>query len=365
MQNRIMLSPLCQYSSDNGHATAWHQAHIGGIVSRGPGLTCIEATSVNPTGRITPEDAGLWSDSQADALRPIVDFAHSQGQKIMIQIGHAGRKASTVAPWLSGGSLAPKDLGGWPDDVVGPSAIAWNEHHATPRAMTLSEIEDLKKAFASTIKRAVDIGFDAIELHGAHGYLIHEFLSPVSNTRTDAYGGSFENRTRLLLELAKQTRAQIPDSMPLFVRVSATDGLESHATIKDSWTVDQTSRLASLLADAGVDALDVSAAGNHPDQKISGKEAFQAPFAKEIKKAVGNKLLVGTVGGIKTGKIAETQIQDGLDFVAVGRWFQKDPDLVWTWAEELGIRVRIANLIRGAFEGRGANKGASFITEKL
>lgn len=165
LQNRIMLSPLCQYSADDGHYTMWHWTHMGGIVQRGPGLACVEATSVQPEGRITPEDMGLWKDSQIAPLKQIVDFAHSQGQHMMIQLGHAGRKASTVAPWLSGGSVAGKDLGGWPDNVYAPSAIAWNEDHAKPKEMSLDDIDAFKTAFGESVKRALKAGFDSIEIH--------------------------------------------------------------------------------------------------------------------------------------------------------------------------------------------------------
>lgn len=204
MQNRIMLSPLCQYSAEDGHYTMWHTTHMGGIIQRGPGIATVEATSVTAAGRITPEDSGLWKDSQIEPLAKVVEFAHSQNQKIMIQLGHAGRKASTVAPWLSSGEIAGKDLNGWPDDVWAPSAIPWNEKHATPKEMSLQDIADFKKAFADSVKRALKAGFDAIEIHNAHGYLLHSFISPVSNTRKDKYGGSFENRTRLTLELVRK-----------------------------------------------------------------------------------------------------------------------------------------------------------------
>lgn len=174
---------------------------MGGIIQRGPGLATVEATAVTPEGRITPEDSGLWKDSQIEPLAKLVEFAHSQSQKVMIQLAHAGRKASTVAPWLSSGAVAGKDLNGWPDNVLAPSAIPFNEDHAQPKAMTLKDIDDFKVAWGASVKRALQAGFDAIEIHNAHGYLLHEFLSPVSNKRTDKYGGSWENRTRLTLEV--------------------------------------------------------------------------------------------------------------------------------------------------------------------
>lgn len=191
---------------------------MGGIVSRGPGLTFTEATAVVPEGRITPEDAGIWSDEHAKAWKPIVDFAHSQGQKIGMQLAHAGRKASTIAPWLDGPALAGTELGGWPDDVWGPSAIPFHSTYAQPKALTKEGIKKVVNAFADAAKRAVETGFDVIEIHGAHGYLISSFLSPTSNKRTDEYGGSFENRTRLAVEVVDAVRAVIPKDMPLFFR---------------------------------------------------------------------------------------------------------------------------------------------------
>jgi 2,4-dienoyl-CoA reductase-like NADH-dependent reductase (Old Yellow Enzyme family) len=220
-QNRIFVSPMCQYSAQDGHVTAWHDAHIGGIVSRGPGLTFIEATGVVPEGRITPEDTGIWSDSHVAPLKSIVTFAHSQNQKIGIQLAHAGRKASTVAPWLSFSAIAVKEAGGWPDNVVGPSAIKYSDTFPEVRALTREEVKDVVKAFEEGTKRALEAGFDVIEIHAAHGYLLSEFLSPVSNQRTDEYGGSFENRIRLTLEVVDAIRAIIPEDMPLFLRYAS------------------------------------------------------------------------------------------------------------------------------------------------
>ncbi|KAF1953765.1 NADPH dehydrogenase [Byssothecium circinans] len=351
-QNRITLSPLCQYSSDNGHVTHWQLTHIGGIVQRGPGLTFVEATAIVPEGRITPEDAGIWQDSQIEPFRQIVEFAHSQNQKIGIQLAHAGRKASTVAPWLSMGDLATKELNGWPDNVKAPSAIPFNDKHAQPKEMTKEDIETYKKAFKEAVERSLKAGFDVIEIHNAHGYLLHEFLSPATNKRTDEYGGSFENRIRLTLEIVDIARKTIPDTMPLFLRISATDWLEDSDI--ESWTLDQTIKLAEILADKGVDLLDVSSAGNHEKQKIKAGPGYQEPFAKAIKDKVGDKLLVGTVGSITEGKQANGYLEnDNLDVVFAGRMFQKNPGLVWAWADDLGVEVRWANQIRWGFGGRG------------
>ncbi|KAG9233018.1 putative mannose-1-phosphate guanyltransferase [Amylocarpus encephaloides] len=368
LQNRIMLSPLCQYSAEDGHMTPWHMAHLGGIISRGPGLAMIEATAPVPEGRITPEDVGIWSDSHLQgpySLKAVVDFAHSQNQKIAIQIAHAGRKASTVAPWLSFGAVATPEINGWPDNVKAPSAIPYNEDHCTPTALTLDEIEDLKKKWAEGVKRAVKAGFDVVEIHNAHGYLLHEFLSPVSNKRSDKYGGSFENRIRLTLEIVEATRAAMPEGMPLFLRLSASDWLEHDGYEGKSWTCEDSVRLAPLLAERGVDLLDVSSGGIHPAQKIQGGPGYQTPFAKAIKKVVGGKMLVGTVGTITSGTQAEAILtgkgegshgETGLDLAIVGRVFQKNPGLVWSWADDLGCEINVANQIRWGFGGRAGGK---------
>lgn len=311
-------------------------------------------------GRITPEDSGIWLDAHISVLKSHTDFAHSQGQKIGIQLAHAGRKASTVAPWLSSGDTAAAAAGGWPDDVVAPSAVAYDERYPKPRAMTMAEIEELKQDFVAAAKRAVAAGFDVIELHSAHGYLLHNFLSPASNHRTDRYGGSFENRVRLLLEITELVRATIPDDMPLFARISATDWLDQAKDYDgESWTVDQSCRLAGLLADRGVDLIDVSSGGNHPKQAIKSYPGYQAPFAKAIKKAVGDRLLVGTVGSITSGKLAQELLEGGkgdddepLDVALAGRMFQKNPGLVWAWAEELGVGIYVASQIGWGFGGR-------------
>lgn len=358
-QNRIFLSPLCQYSCIDGFQQPWNTAaHLGGIISRGPGLAIIEASAVQARGRITPEDSGIWLDAHIPGLTQLTQFAHSQNQKIGIQIAHAGRKASTVAPWLSGGATAGRDVNGWPDDVVAPSAIPFNPAFPQPRALTLDEIAEIKADFVRAAQRAVKAGFDVIELHNAHGYLLHEFLSPVSNQRTDQYGGSFENRVRLTLEVVEAIRAAIPEDMPFFVRISASDWLEEHPTIKESWTVQDSVKLAQLLAERGVDLLDVSSGGGHPDAKIKAGPlaAYQVPFSREIKKAVGDKLLVTAVGKITEGKQAEEILTTdvALDAVFAGRMFQKNPGLVWQWADDLDISIYLASQIGWGFGGRGS-----------
>ncbi|KAI4257404.1 MAG: hypothetical protein L6R42_005681 [Xanthoria sp. 1 TBL-2021] len=349
------LSPLCQYSAEDGHHTAWHQTHLGGILQRGPGLTMVEATAVTPEGRITPEDSGLWKDSQMAPLKYTVDFAHSQGQRIAIQLAHAGRKASTVAPWLSRSAVAPESVGGWPDNVLAPSDVAY-PGLANPRAMVKDDIEHFKSSWVAAVQRAVKIGFDVVEIHNAHGYLLHSFLSPVSNKRTDEYGGSFENRTRLTLEILELTRQNVPEDMPIFLRISATDWLE-HEEDTDSWQVEDTVRLAEMVAAKGVDLIDVSSGGVHPKQQVKSGPGYQAPFAQKIKEKLGDKLLVGTVGTITNGKQANELLESGLDLAIVGRMFQKNPGLVWTFAEELDVEINVANQIRWGFGGKvGARK---------
>jgi 2,4-dienoyl-CoA reductase-like NADH-dependent reductase (Old Yellow Enzyme family) len=367
LPNRIMVSPMCQYSAHEGFHTPWHITHYGGMAQRGPGLVMIEATAVQANGRITPEDSGLWLDAHMDTLRKHVDFAHSQNTLIGIQLAHAGRKASTVAPWLSSGATAVHEAGGWPDDVVGPSDEAFNEHYPIPRAMSIAEIEKFKDDFIAAVHRAVRVGFDVVELHFAHGYLLSSFLSPAVNKRTDKYGGSFENRARLALELAEAARAAIPESMPLFARISATDWLDTNPDWNggESWTVDESAKLAPLLADRGVDVIDVSSGGNHALQKVVTGPGYQAPFAKKIKRAVGDRMLVCTVGSIQTGQLAQDLIAGGkndedtpLDLVAAARMFQKNPGLVWAWADDLKTDIHIAHQIAWGFGGSRRKKAS-------
>lgn len=241
---------------------------------RGPGLTMVEATAVTPEGRITPEDSGLWKDSQIAPLKRIVEFAHSQSQNIGIQLAHAGRKASTVAPWLSRGDIADEYVNGWPDNVYGPSPISYNEKHAKPKEMAKADIENFKSAWVASLKRALAAGFDVVEIQNAHGYLLQSFVSPATNKRTDEYGGSFKNRIRLTLEIVEITRRIVPEDMPVFLRISATDWLEDVDGI-DGWTVDDTVRLAGIIAEKGVDLIDISSGGNHPKQQVKTGPGYQ------------------------------------------------------------------------------------------
>ncbi|KAK4235001.1 hypothetical protein C8A03DRAFT_46777 [Achaetomium macrosporum] len=366
LQNRFVVSPMCTYSADDGHLTDWHLVHLGAFALRGAALTIIEATAVTPNGRISPEDSGLWQDSQIAPLKRIVDFIHSQGQKVGIQLAHAGRKASTLGPWHvtpTTHEVAGPEVGGWPDNLWAPSAIAWDQGFPTPKEMTVAQIEGLVQSFADAAKRAVQAGVDTIEIHGAHGYLISEFLSPITNQRTDAYGGSFENRTRLLLDIVRAIRGAIPSSMPLLVRISATEWMEWSG--KPSWDLAQSKQLAARLADAGVDLLDVSSGGNNPAQKIVVHPYFQADMAGEIRaelKRLGKEMAIGAVGMISNAEMARSVVQedgkvagsqDGkvevdaengaktkADLVLVARQFLREPEFVLKVAYELGVQVQ-------------------------
>ncbi|KAH9484842.1 NADPH dehydrogenase afvA [Psilocybe cubensis] len=350
--NRIFLSPLCQYSAKDGIVTPWHLAHLGGIISRGPGLSFVEATAVTPEGRITPQDVGIWSDAHADALAHVVEFAHSQSQKIGIQLAHAGRKASTVAPWLNG-SLAGPELGGWPDDIWGPSSIPFTPGDPNPKELTVEGIKKIVNAFAEGAKRAVKAGFDVIEIHNAHGYLLSSFVCPTSNKRTDNYGGSFANRIRFTLEVVDAVRAVIPKTMPLFLRISGTEWLEFVAPNEESWTSKDTVRIAPILAEHGVDLLDVSAGGNDCRQKVRSGPEYQVSFAADVKAAHGSKILVGAVGGLYEAKTAEGVLESGrADVIFIGRQFQKNPGQVWAIADELAIDAKFASQMQWGFKGR-------------
>ena len=312
----------------------------------------IEATAVQPEGRITPGCVGLWTDSQIAPLKQVVDFAHSQGQKIGIQLAHAGRKASTLAPWL-GGATATNAVGGWVENVKAPSAIPFAECDIVPKAMTLVDIEEFKAAWVAAIQRALVAGVDFIEIHNAHGYLLSSFLSPSSNKRTDKYGGSFENRIRLPLEVARLTRNMVGPNMPVFLRVSATDWLEKSQPDEAGWKVSDTVEFARALAEQGaVDLIDISSGGVHSAQKVAAGPAFQAPFAAAVKKAVGNRMLVAAVGMINHGDLADKLLQEeneNLDVILVGRAFQRDTGLAWHFAKDLDVEIAMAAQIRWGF----------------
>ncbi|KIK63337.1 hypothetical protein GYMLUDRAFT_163123 [Collybiopsis luxurians FD-317 M1] len=357
-QNRIWLPPMCQYSAEDGHVTPWHLAHLGGIISRGPGLSFVEATAITADGRISPEDVGIWDDSHIPGLKQIVDFAHSQGQKIGIQLAHAGRKASTVAPWLEGNYPATEVVGGH-NNAIGPTAIPYAEINQVPKELSISEIKENVAAWAAAAKRAVRAGFDVIEIHNAHGFLLHSFNSPASNKRTDEYGGSFENRIRISVEVVDAIRAVIPAGMPLFLRISASDRMEE--LDEPSWTLADSIQLAPILSAHGVDLLDPSSAGTSPKQNPFQDPAAHQRFSKAIKQALkesGDSMLVSTVGGIKSAVQAEGHLQDNVaDAVFIGRQFLRNPALIWDFADELGLRIYFAKQMWWPFFGRASRSG--------
>jgi 2,4-dienoyl-CoA reductase-like NADH-dependent reductase (Old Yellow Enzyme family) len=325
-RNRIWVSPMCQYSSVDGMPTDWHLVHLGSRAVGGAGLVIMEATAVSPEGRISPSDAGIWSDAHGDAYKKITKFIKENGAIAGIQIAHAGRKASTGEPWNGGVKVDEKD-GGW--ETVAPSAIAFNENYPLPREMSKAEIEQATNDFVAAAKRAVDAGFEVIEIHAAHGYLFHEFLSPLSNRRSDEYGGSLENRMRFLLETTEKVRKVVPESLPVFVRISATDWTEN------GWDLAQSVELCKELKNIGIDLIDVSTGGNVPDAKIPVAPGYQVSFAAEIRKQVS--IPTGAVGMITDAKQAEQILQNGeADAILIAREFLRDAYFPFTSAKELG-----------------------------
>ncbi|KIP10149.1 hypothetical protein PHLGIDRAFT_28664 [Phlebiopsis gigantea 11061_1 CR5-6] len=353
-KNRIWVAPMCQYSSDNGHATDWHLVHLGGLASRGVGSICVEATAVVPEGRISPEDSGLWQDSQIAPFKRIVDFAHTQGTLIGVQLAHAGRKASTIAPWVHLNAaktrrastwLAEKSENGWPDDVTGPSAIPFADDYPQPRAMDDKDIAQVEEAFHAAVERCKQIGFDFIEIHAAHGYLLHNFVSPLSNHRTDQYGGSLENRLRFPLKVIERVRKAW--EKPLFVRISATDWAEGPEQGENGewryWGLEQSKFFVGELQTLGVDLVDVSSGGNYSKQTIPVGPGYQAPFAKAIKQAYPD-LPISTVGLITDPKQAETYLEDGTaDVVTLARELLRSPHWPMYAAQALGVAVKPAS----------------------
>lgn len=327
LRNRIGVSPMCQYSSEDGFAHDWHLVHLGAFATGGAGLVLTEATAVLPEGRISPQDLGIWKDEHLPALRRITDFVRAHGAVVGIQLAHAGRKASTRRPWESGGTVPP-DEGGW-ENVMAPSAIPFNEHYPLPHELDLAGIARVTDAFAVAAQRALDAGFQVAELHAAHGYLLHEFMSPLSNTRTDAYGGSFDNRVRLTLEVARAVRNVWPDELPLIVRVSATDWAEG------GWDIEQSVRLAVLLREIGVDLIDTSSGGLASHQRITVVPGYQVPFAKRIR-AEAN-IATAAVGLITDAAQAERIVAEGdADMVFMAREMLRNPHWPLLAAHTLG-----------------------------
>ncbi|KAI8350665.1 hypothetical protein B0O80DRAFT_388897 [Mortierella sp. GBAus27b] len=334
--NRVIVAPMCMYSSKDGFFTNFHLASIGSFAINGSGLIIMEATAVQANGRITPGCAGLWDDAQVHKLTEIVDLVHAQGTKIGIQLAHAGRKASAKAPYTN---HAESDF--WRDNVVAPSGgahLQWDRHHVIPRELSLEEIQDVIDAFGAAAARAARAGMDTVEIHGAHGYLIHNFLSPITNHRTDHYGGSLENRARFLIEVVRAVRANFPAEKPIFLRVSASDLVEE-VVDGPSWDIEQTIQIAQWVKEAGVDVIHVSSGGNTAQQKIDVKPGYQVPFAERVKKAVPG-LHVVAVGVILDGEQAEEVLQtEKADLVAAGRGFLRHPSFALNAARDLNVKA--------------------------
>ena len=323
--NRIVVSPMCQYTARDGMAEDWHLVHLGSRAVGGAGLIFTEATAVSPEGRISPADLGIWKDAHIDGLKRIVKFVRGQGSEIGIQLAHAGRKASVAEPW-NGGKLVKK--GGW--KPVAPSALAFDEGYAEPAELTLDGIAQVIEEFKAAARRAMLAGFKVVEIHAAHGYLIHEFLSPLSNRRQDEYGGGFDNRVRLLTEIVGAVREAWPAGYPLFVRISATDWVEG------GWSVEDSVRLAGLLKGLEVDVIDVSSGGLVPYAKIPAGPGYQVDFSRRIRAATG--ILTGAVGTITDAVQAESILASGqADLVIMARQLLRDPYFPLHAADELGF----------------------------
>jgi 2,4-dienoyl-CoA reductase-like NADH-dependent reductase (Old Yellow Enzyme family) len=389
LRNRIVVAPMCQFSSDafgpeTGSLTDYHVVTLGHYALKGAALVFIEATGVQPNGRISPNCPGLWNDDQIKSVRRVSDFIKSQGSVSGIQLAHAGRKGSTAAPWVAARQKkssvrCDSDVGGWPENVVGPvggeketwdgKGMAEDGGFWPPRQLSVKDIQELVQAFADSAKRAVEAGIEVIEVHSAHGYLLHEFLSPITNQRTDQYGGSFENRIRALIEVLTAIRIVIPSSMPLFLRVSSTEWMENTELGKKrgSWDVESTIQLAKLLPALGVDLLDVSSGGNHPHQMINmfDSKDYQTKIASRIRiemKKAGLELLIGAVGLITEAEQARGIVEDhggilaeasaakamvesrrgeepNADLVLIARQFMREPEWVLKVAWELDVPV--------------------------
>ncbi|MGE5499565.1 MAG: NADH:flavin oxidoreductase/NADH oxidase [Syntrophothermus sp.] len=325
IKNRVFMSPMCQYSAVNGIPNEWHFVHLGSRAVGGTGLIITEATGVSPAGRISPDDLGLWNDEQKEAFTRITAFISSHDAVPGIQLAHAGRKASTFAPWKGSGEITP-EAGGW--ETLSADAEAFAPGYPVPRAMTAGDIKEVTGHFAAAAARAVQAGFKVIELHMAHGYLIHQFLSPLSNHRKDEYGGSFENRIRFALQTAEAVRRVIPDNMPLFARLSCTDWVEG------GWDPEQSVALSAELKKLGVDLIDCSSGGSAMHAKIEAGPGYQVEFAAKIKKETG--ILTGAVGFITSAVQADQIIRTGqADAVLLGRELLRNPYWPQTAAKEL------------------------------
>jgi 2,4-dienoyl-CoA reductase-like NADH-dependent reductase (Old Yellow Enzyme family) len=325
-RNRLVVSPMCQYSSVDGFANDWHLVHLGGRAVGGAGIVFTEAAAVSPEGRISPDDLGLWKEEHVVMLSRIAGFIEQQGAVPGIQLAHAGRKASTSSPWKGNKSLTNAE-GGW--QTLAPSAIAYKEGQRVPKAMDKEDINKVIQDFTEASVRALKAGFKIIEVHAAHGYLINEFLSPLSNQRSDEYGGSFENRIRILVDITEAIRSVWPDELPVYVRISATDWVEG------GWTVEESVALTRVLQTKGVDLIDCSSGGNSPLQKIPVAPLYQVPFAEQIKKETG--ILTGAVGLITADEEAEGILMNKhADLVFMARQLLRDPYFMYHAGKETG-----------------------------
>jgi 2,4-dienoyl-CoA reductase-like NADH-dependent reductase (Old Yellow Enzyme family) len=330
LKNRIAISPMCQYSAEDGFANDWHLVHLGSRATGGSGLIIQEATAVSPEGRISPSDLGLWSDDHIEKLQSITKFIISQDSVPGIQLAHAGRKASVSSPWYGNKKLA-QNQGGW--ETVAPSAIAFHDYEHVPTRLDFVGIQKVISDFKLSTRRAVQAGYQVIEIHAAHGYLLHQFLSPLSNLRTDEYGGSFENRIRLLLEVVQAVQSEWSKEFPLLVRISATDWADG------GWNSEESLHLSKILKEKGVDLIDVSSGGLVSHQQIPLGPNYQVPFAEQIKKETG--ILTGAVGLITTSQQAEDVIANGkADLVLFARESLRNPNLGLDFAQELGVDVQ-------------------------
>lgn len=330
LRNRVGVSPMCQYSSQDGYANAWHMSHLGARAVGGAGLVISEAAAVQAEGRITPWDLGIWRDGHVEALRPITKFLSEQGAVPGIQLAHAGRKANTARPW-EGGQPLPNPGNSW--YIVGPSAIPFKPGHPVPHALTVEEIEEVVDSFAQAAKRAVAAGFRFVEIHAAHGYLLHSFYSPSSNERTDSYGGSFENRVRLVIKVTQAVRRAVPDSLPLAVRLSSTDWTGG------GWTLEDTVCLARNLKHEGVDLIDCSSGGNAAAAHVPASPGYQVSFARAVRDEAG--VASAAVGLITTPQQAEQIIGAGdADIVLMGRELLRNP--YWPLHAALALEQAVA-----------------------
>ncbi len=326
LRNRIGVSPMCQYSSTDGFANDWHLVHLGGFATGGAGLVLSEAAAVSPEGRINVHDLGIWSDEHIPMLRRITDFVRANGAAIGVQLAHAGRKASTKRPW-EGSGLITANEGGW--EVVAPSEIAFSPTYPQPHALSLDGIAKVIDDFRLAAQRAITAGFQVAEVHAAHGYLIHEFLSPLANARTDGYGGSYENRTRLAREVAVAVRDVWPDEWPVFVRISAQDWAEG------GWTLDESVRLAGEFKTLGIDVIDCSSGGLAAHQQIALQAGYQVPFSRRVRHEA--MIPTAAVGLITTATQAESIVADGdADIVLMARELLRHPRWPLSAAHELG-----------------------------